>query len=282
MKQSFLAILVLIGSNIFYMFSFCLVKLLSPIVDTTVIMFFRFFAGPLYLIPFFIARKKSFSIKKPVCFAVRILSGLAAMFCLFKALKFGHVGNTMLIFELSVLWTVFYGYFVHKEKLSYATLAMIPVLFCGIWLIFKPTYSIGFIEFGLAEGYAFLASIFNMGVYVSLKQVRQENNNVTVVLVSYFFSMLAVSFFISPAALSIDLHSFLLLLLMCSIGFVGQMCMSYGFKFNQVGISSLFMLSSVPLYYLGGYIFFKEKMSLEGIFGVCLVVLSLGFISRHK
>ena len=45
MKQNILAGLIIMASNIFFMCSFSLVKLLSPTIDITLIMFFRFLAG---------------------------------------------------------------------------------------------------------------------------------------------------------------------------------------------------------------------------------------------
>ena len=188
----------------------------------------------------------------------------------------------MLIFEASVAWTLLYGFIFKNERPHRFSLLLMPLLCLGLWAILTPESSGFFRLIGPAEGYAFLASLFNMGVYVSLRRVRESNDNTTVVLLTYFFSMLAVCVPASQDIGALNLNVFLLLILMCSVGFLGQLCMSYGFKFNQAGISSLMMLSGVPFFYLSGFVFFNETISLLGAFGVVCVLLSLGIISKFR
>ena len=121
-----------------------------------------------------------------------------------------------------------------------------------------------------------------MGVYVSLKRLRDTNDNTTVVLLTYFFSMLVVAVPASQDIFFLSLESVSILLLMCSVGFLGQLCMSYGFKFNQAGVSSLMMLSGVPFFYLNGFVFFNETIGFLGVIGVVCVLLSLSIISKFR
>ena len=282
MQYSFFACLVLIAANFFFMGSFSLAKLLVGQVDVTMVMFFRFLAGPLYLIPYFLVKRKAIKMDKPCTLVIRTLCGLCAMFCLFKAFQLGHIGKSMLIFEASVAWTLLFGFFFKNERPHRFSLAVIPLLCLGLWLILKPESSNLFNLIGPSEAYAFLASFFNMGVYVSLKRLRDTNDNTTVVLLTYFFSMLVVAVPASQDIFFLSLESVSILLLMCSVGFLGQLCMSYGFKFNQAGVSSLMMLSGVPFFYLSGFVFFNETISFLGVIGVVCVLLSLSIISKFR
>ena len=264
-------------ANLFFVISFSLVKLLSQSVPIETIMLFRFIAGPIYLIPFFLFTKKRLQVKSIKLFVLRIVFGVSAMSCLFLSFKYGQIGKNMLIFECSTIWTLIYGYFVYKNKPHQFSLATIPFAFIGIYLILQP-------EKGLDIGtlYALLGSILNTGVFITLKELRSEHDTTTVVLVSYFFSSLILMI---PNTLSfpdLTINSTLILWSMCSIGFIGQCLMTLGFKFATAGISSLLMLSIIPLTTLSGIIFFNETYTSIVWVGVALILSSLIIISHWQ
>ncbi|MBT5855142.1 DMT family transporter [bacterium] len=259
--------------------SFSLAKVLSGVVPVPMVMMARFVAGPLYLIPFFILMRKSFSIDRWGVLAARITFGLLAMFCLFNAFRLGDVGKSTLIFECSTLWAFIAAAFVFKERPHKWSIAAVPLAFVGLYFVIQPT---NLWEISIGEGYALLGSFFNMGVYLTLKELRRTNDTYSIVIATY--AVAAVLTGIPTVAIGIapTMTQLGLLLVMGSVGLCGQLCFTLGFKYAPAGVSSMMMLVSIPLMYISGTLFFGEVVNLVGMVGILLVVLSLGVISRYQ
>tara|TARA_Y100000591_G_scaffold331525_1_gene365731 strand:- start:1622 stop:2461 length:840 start_codon:yes stop_codon:yes gene_type:complete len=279
MIHTFQAPISLAIANIFFTGSFSLVKYLSNAVPIETIMLFRFMAGPIFLIPFFLVKKKKLIIKSYPLFFLRVFFGISAMSCLFLSFKYGSIGKSMLIFECSTIWTLLIGYYVYNNKPHPYSLWSIPFAFVGLFLILKPT---GLLLFNLGDIFALIGSFFNTGVYITLKKLRNHHDSITIVLVAYFLSSIIL---IIPNSLNFPMiipsHLYLLCI-MCSIGLIGQMLMTYGFKFSSAGICSLLMLINVPLTTISGIVFFNESYTLSAIFGIILVFCSLITIARWQ
>jgi drug/metabolite transporter (DMT)-like permease len=279
MKKRYFAPLILISANLFFTGSFSLVKYFSLNIPVYTIMLFRFLAGPIYLGPYFVVSKKSLKVTNWTFFCLRVGFGVAAMMCLFLAFKYSQLAKSLLIFELSVLWTLLYGWIRLGNRPHLFSLLVIPIAFIGILFVLQPN---GLFSFQLGDGFAFLGSILNAGVYISIKELRNDHDTSTVVLVSYVISALIL---LIPNLIYIPQLSAAQLVglcLMSSIGFVGQMGMTLGFKFATAGISSLLMLSIIPLTSMSGMLFFGESLNLLAWIGISLVVLALAIIGRWQ
>ncbi len=275
--QRYYAPFILITGNFFFTISFSLVKLLAISVPVETIMLFRFLAGPVYLIPYFLIKKKQLKVNSYPLFFLRVFFGISAMSCLFMSFKYGQIGKSMLIFECSTIWTLLYGYIYKKNIPHKYTFYAIPLAFFGIYLILQPSYG-----YNIGDIYAIAGSILNAGVYITLKELRNSHDTTTVVLISYLISSVIISV---PNALNfpiLDIQSFVLLILMCSIGFIGQCLMTLGFKFATAGISSLLMLSIIPLTTISGIIIFNETYTSIIWFGIFLISLSLFIIGKWQ
>ncbi|MDC0036676.1 DMT family transporter [bacterium] len=279
MNPKYKAPIILMAANMCYVCSFSLAKYFSIQVPVALIMLARFLAGPIYLTPYFWATKKKLHVKHYGLFALRIGCGVSAMTSLFYAFKYADIGTTMLIFESSAIWTLLLGYFLFKNRPHAYSLMAIPLAVVGMVLVVKP-HAVGGI--GLGHGFALLGSLFNAGVYISLKQLRHHYDTSTIVWVTYCISALILA---GPAAWTLpELTTSLVggLMLMCSVGFLGQLCMTMGFKFATAGISSLLMLSIIPLTTLSGMIVFNESHDIGVWMGMGAMVIALGVIGRWQ
>ena len=125
-------------------------------------------------------------------------------------------------------------------------------------------------------------AILNAGVYITLKELRNDHDTSTVVLVTYALSALILlipNLIVIP---QLSMTQFLGLCLMSSVGFVGKMGMTLGFKFATAGISSLLMLSIIPFTSLSGMIFFDESLNIITWVGISLVVAALSVIGKWQ
>ena len=137
-------------------------------------------------------------------------------------------------------------------------------------------------DFSKGDLFAFLGSIFNAGVYISLKKLRDNHDTVTVVFWTYLLSFLIIVLPAAPSLAVLNPTTMGLLLIMCTIGFGGQMCMVLGFKYATAGISSLFMISIIPLTTLSGILFFNEQYTSQMMVGILLVFGALTVISKYR
>jgi drug/metabolite transporter (DMT)-like permease len=271
--------LAILAANICYTGSFSVAKFVSLDTAVPVIMLFRFLAGPVYLLPYILIKRSSVKIHSWPLLGMRIVCGVSAMSLLFFAFKWGPMGTSILIFELSVLWTLLYDVIANKKMPSVASCMAIPIVFLGMGLVVKPPMPL---TLSLPEGLALLGSFFNAGVYISLKKLRDYHDTVTIVFWTYTLSV-AILLFPSVAHLMhLNITTIFLLVAMCSIGFLGQMAMTLGFKFASAGISSLLMLCVIPLTTLSGIIIFNESYTWVTLVGVGMVLISLTVISVRR
>ena len=278
-KKQLLAPLILISANICFTGSFSLVKFLSIELPVYTIMLCRFLAGPIYLGPYFLLSRNTVKVTNWPYMVLRVVFGVSAMTCLFLSFKYGQLAKSMLIFELSVIWTLLYGWLRFGNMPHKYSLMAIPLAFAGIIAVLQPT---NFFSFQIGDGFAFLGSILNAGVYVTIKKLRNDHDTSTVVFVSYILSAIIM---LVPNIIGLPTITgslFIGLCVMCTIGFLGQMGMVLGFKYATAGISSLLMLSIIPFTALSGVLVFNEVLTLLSWVGIGLVLLALAIIGRWQ
>ena len=274
-----LAPFIIIAANVFFTGSFSIAKLMTKEVGIIVILLFRFLAGPIYLLPYSAFKKCSLKMNDWGLLFFRVFCGVGAMASLFLSFKYGDIGKGTLIFELSILWTVFVDAIYLKQRLHRLTKIAIPVAFIGLFLVINPT---NLSTLSLGDGFALLGSLFNTGVYISLKKLRTTYGTVAVVFWSY---ALAALILVIPALNQLSLISIShvkLLIIMSSIGIIGQLLMTLGFKFSQAGISSLFMMSLIPFTTLSGIFIFDEVYTSLTLIGMSLIFGSLMVIAKYR
>ena len=149
MTASTRSILLLISASLFFTVSFSLVKFLSGALPTHTIMLCRFLAGPVYLIPYFMALRKKVLIRSYRLFFIRIIFGVSGMTCLFLSFKYGDIAKSMLLFECAMLWTLLFDYFVFKIKPHPYSLMAIPVALIGMYLVLEP-HNLSYFHLGCA------------------------------------------------------------------------------------------------------------------------------------
>ena len=271
--------LIILTANIFFTVSFSLAKFLTAGTTIWIIMFFRFLAGPAYLGTYCAIKKKPVPIHDWPLLLIRVGCGMGAMSSLFFAYKYGGIAKSTLIFELSILWTVIIEAFVLKKPLHRYSMASLPLAFIGLMMVLNID-SFQTIERG--DLFAFVGSILNAGVYLSLKKLRHHHDTLTLVFWTYLFSCLFMLLPASRGLLSLDPQQLYLLVSLCSFGLIGQLLMTLGFKFSSASVSSLFMMSIVPFTAISGAIFFNEVFTLQTTTGVVFVVLSLMIVAKYR
>ena len=242
-------------------------------------MFFRFFIGALLLLPFYVFSKERFSLSNPKLLLLRSFFGVVAMLFYFLSLRYGDAGKASMLFQLSIIWTFLISTFILKENAHTYSKIALPLSFIGLYLILKPS---SLHTVGLSELYGFLASLFNIGVIFSLKELRKTNSSMTIVLVFYFFSFLVISVPAFKIPLPAITTLYPLLFLMGLTGVIAQLFMTIGFKYSPAWISSALGLIGIPMMYGFGIVLFNEFVSVSSVIGVCIMLSCLLVITKKQ
>jgi drug/metabolite transporter (DMT)-like permease len=271
--------LLILLANVFFVGSHSLVKLLSGSLPVTHMMLFRFIAGPLLVLPFFIYRKELMKIHNKPMLIARTSFGISAMFLYFLALTNTDIAKATLIFNCSTIWAIILSMLIFKDTPSIQTKWAVPVAFIGLYLVLQPQNLI-FISIG--DAYALAASLFNAGVVLSLKSLRKTNSTQNVIFFNYALSTLVVlipttTHWVSPTTLQ-----WVLLCTIGAVGMVGQVCMTEGYKFAPASIAGSVSLIAVPLMTLSGWLFFGQVLDTVSMIGVGLVFLCLVVITKFR
>jgi len=268
--------LAIVLANVFFMGSFSLAKVNAAQTSIVVIMLFRFCAGPVWLAPYIAIKKPPMAMASWRLMAVRVACGILAMSALFSAFKYGDISKSTLIFELSIIWTLVIDAWRAKQLPNAWTLGAIALAMVGMGLMVNPAHLITFYS---GDAYALLGSFFNAGVYLTLKQLRDVYSTVTVVFWAYAASALVMLGPALPHLPALDRPTIGLLVVMCSLGLVGQLLITLGFKHAPASVSAMFMLSIVPLTTASGMLFFNEVHTWPTIVGMVMVTSALFVIA---
>ena len=271
--------IIILLANLFFTGSFSLAKWLSLGTSVWVIMLFRFLAGPVYLGPYCAIKKTSIKIHDWPLLWFRAICGVGAMSSLFFAYKYGDIAKSTLLFETSILWTVIFEALVLKKPLHRYSILALPLAFIGLVLVLDVT-SFGGLQ--KSDAFALIGSIFNAGVFLSLKKLRVNHHALPLVFWTYSLSVFLVIVPAAPQLFYVNTNHIMILIIMCSVGVIGQSLMTLGFKFSSASVSSLFMMSIVPFTAISGALFFNERLTLINIIGMTIVIISLSIVARYR
>lgn len=262
----------MIFSSLAYAGSHSLIKGLSTFFNIPQLMFFRFIFAPLLMIPLLILGYQSLKVPNKTLLFLRALFAVLGMGCYFIALQLSDLGKISLIFHLSIVWAALLAIPIFKESLSKTAWLCLPVIILGTALVLD-------IQHGLvinkAEILALVGSLFNAGVFISLKKLRDDHNTFSIVLVTYSFGSLCMLPFMPSLPANLLVEHFPIITTMALVGLLGQWLMTYGFKFGKVSINTPITITVIPLLYLVGIIFFQEQITASQVFGVILCLSGL-------
>ena len=272
--------LLLLASMALYTIAHSFVKALSGTLSTSFLMFGRFFMGAMILLPLFILGKAKLEFSKPWLLLGRIVFGFIAMYGYFLGLQYSDPGKVSLLFQLSIVWSIILAKLIFKEEPSRMTKGAVVTAFIGLYLVVQPQNMI-YINFGDAA--ALVASVFLAGVVLTLKELRRTQGTFSIIMWTYASAaLIAVVFGGTTFTLPASTLHWSYFLGMGAVGLIGQVLMTYGYKFTSASIASSLGLATVPMMYVSGILFFGETVSVSAIFGILIVMTSLFFITRYQ
>ncbi len=271
----------------FYMFiSVCAFSLMDVIVkwsdDYPVgqVLFFRGFCGIIPIL-FLIPKERFFDFYKterPSLHLKRCLAGLIAIVSIFVALRNLPLATVVSISFASPIFTTIFSIFLLKEKVGFYRWLAVFVGFIGIIIISEP----GFSSLNI---YYIYPIIFCLGLSYVAIAIRKLSSTEPVWLISFFFSFSILIFSFFSIYQQWIMPSFVDLILLSSIGFLGgiaNLWLSQSYKFSEVSLVSPLKYLALVFAIIFGYLVWDEIPTIKTLLGALLVILSSFIIFRRE
>jgi drug/metabolite transporter (DMT)-like permease len=253
-------------------------KLLTSSSDVSAIevTFSRFFLG--FLVVSVAVYKNSISLvaNKLSLLVWRGVLNTVAVILFFLASQYTTITNThMLNMTYPFFIFLFAPLFFRQEKISPFLYLILIVALAGIWLVINPNLN----SINKGDIFGLLSGLVAAFAIITLNMARK--NDSTMVILFYLMSigtilngLVMLPVFIWPQG-----SQWLLLLASASVGVIGQICITYGYKYITARAGSLVSTSRVLYAVVLGMLIFSEDLTLRIATGGLLILLSIGIVT---
>lgn len=244
----------------------------SSKVSALEITFARFFLG--FIVVSIVVYKNSISLA-PNKISLLIWRGLLntlAVILFFLASQYTTITNThMLNMTYPFFIFLFSPLFFRSEKMSPWMYLILVVALVGIWLVIDPNWN----AINKGDLFGLLSGIISAFAIITLNMARR-NDSTPVIL----FYMMAIGTLINglvmlPVFVWPQGRQWLLLMASAAVGVIGQICITYGYKYITARTGSLISTSRILYAVLLGMLIFSEDMTLRIATGGLAIVLSI-------
>ncbi len=216
---------------------------------------------------------------QPVLFA-RSFFGYLGVITLFYASSNAFQADVTVInktspFIITVLALIFF-----KEKISKAQVIALITAFAGVFISAGPKFH----SSALAMSAALLSAIFSAIAYTCLSYFRGKVDGMTVILHFSAFSIIcSIPFLINNFVIPSP-QNMLFTLCIGICGSLGQICITYAYRFAPAGEISIYNYTGIIFSMLLGYFVLGENLSSTTLLGSIFVVVGslIVYFSKNK
>ncbi len=267
-KKVYGGILILISSILMAIMNL-FIKLMPKDFPSSEITFFRFIIGAFIIYLYAKAKKINIKpIRKKYVYLRAIFGGFAIL-TLIISIKLTTLSQSIVLSNTFPIFSAIYLILFFKESVRKTIWIYLLTSFLGMYLVANPnvTFNMGSIV-ALSSGMiAGMAIIF-------IKKARETDNSFTIF---FYLSLIGAIIAGIPTFTSHvipNLYELTLLLGLSLAGTLGQLLMTYAFKFSSATEAGIITLSTVIFSMLEGVWFFKESISTTMVVGTALILFS--------
>jgi drug/metabolite transporter (DMT)-like permease len=270
--------IVMLFSAVVFSFMALLAKIATKELHPSEIVFVRFFVTFIFISLLYLFGFRKFKIMNKKLLIPRGIFGGIATILYYASFAYIPVGRaTLLTYTYPVFATVF-AHFLLKERINKKTvLALITAI---IGLIVISGFDVN--KFLLGDILGILSGV-SAGFSVTFIRKLRETESSWMILYSLgFFG----SVMIAPMAITNfkfpSVNMWIILLVVGVLAIVGQIAMTYAYKFCRTSTGSIISLATVVLANLWGFLFLKDVLSLNFIIGGIMVLGSTVYMLEFK
>ncbi len=274
-----IGIFIVLLSGLFFTLSSYFGKVVTNVTDMSGVItsFARFFIGTISMFTYIVFTKKTLKTPniKPILY--RALFNSIAIILYSTAYNYTTITNVNMLHMTFPVFVVLLAPYFTKEKIKKNTYIYLIIIMIGVYIVANPSFG----NFNLGDLLALISALFASFSILSLTESRKENPAYLII----FYVMLFGTLINIPTAIK-DLSNFdmngLIPVLTCGImGFLGQIFITWGYKYVDSATGSLVSASRIIMAALIGYAFLGEPINLRIIIGMVLITLSLIGVSGY-
>ena len=244
----------------------------SSKVSALEITFARFFLG--FIVVSIVVYKNSISLA-PNKISLLIWRGLLntlAVILFFLASQYTTITNThMLNMTYPFFIFLFSPLFFRSEKMSPWMYLILVVALVGIWLVIDPNWN----AINKGDLFGLLSGIISAFAIITLNMARRNDSTPVILFYLMAIGTLINGLVMLPVFVWPQGRQWLLLMASAAVGVIGQICITYGYKYITARTGSLISTSRILYAVLLGMLIFSEDMTLRIATGGLAIVLSI-------
>lgn len=216
----------------------------------------------------------------------RTVANTMAVYCFFKAVDLTSVAQGNILNMTYPLFVALFSWFTLKDERNPGALVVVFVAFVGVLLILAPNLAhVGFLEsfnrnsiWGLASGLSASVAI----IYLNLS--RRVHSTETTLFFMFGLGCVIIFLVFRERIVWPDGHAFLFLALCSTLSVLGQVFITYGFRFVTAVEGSILSSTRILLAaLLGPYIAAEPALSFTGWLGAFLIFTGNVYLTlAHK
>jgi len=275
-------ILFLLIAELFFALGTVLVKIITQ--DTQItgveLAFLRFLTGFIITGAYIIISKKPVKASKPVYVYMRGVFNTLSVIFFFMGVQYSNVSKANLLNMTYPVFVMMLAPLINKERMKGSLLLYLTIIMTGIYLVVIPGHSIsGFSEINKGDIYALLSGI-TAGFGISSLREARKSNSIHVILI-YMFGIgtvtsliFTIGHFIMPSGINLFYA-----LVMAVISFIGQLFITFGYKYIDAAAGSLVSSSRIVFAILLGVTIFSDPLTLRIIIGSLIIIIALAGVN---
>lgn len=279
MEMKCLGIILILVSALCFVASSFFAKVVTNTTEMTAIVtsFSRFALGAVIMFIYIVSNKKSFKPGKIKPIIARAVLNCFSLILFSWSLQFTTMTNTNMLHMTYPLFVILLAPFITKEKIKKSTFIYLFIILLGTYIVSNPSFTSVNIGDAIALASAVIAAI----AVLFLTEARKYNEGYLIV----FYIMLIGTFVNFPFAYKdiavFDHNGLIPVFLAALLGFLGQVFLTWGYKYVDSATGSLVSTSRIIMASVIGFIFLSEPLTLRIIFGILLITSSLVGVSGY-
>lgn len=256
------------------------VKITSSHIPPGEILFFRFFVGLLFVLPFVIKDSQfSFRVSNFKYSLLRNSAGLLSMLLMFYSLKYLPVSIAILLSNTSALFVPLFMLLIFKSKTSVSTLLCTGLGFVGVCIIFyTPQTEVAGLYFFMGVLSAALAAL----AYIGIKELSKDHAPLQIIFYFYISGTIAIPLFTAYGWVLPSWRDAVSLVMVGVFGLIFQVFVTKALKLSNLSEITPFIFVGVILAAILDWFFWNNAPATRFWLGAAVIVFSICMLSQLK
>lgn len=274
-----MGVLLVLISALFFVLSSYYGKIVTSTTEMTAIVtsFSRFLLGTIIMAIYMVSKKKSFKPNnlKPIIFRA-VLNSISLI--LFSwALQFTTITNTNMLHMTYPVFVILLAPYITKETNKKNVFIYLVLIMLGSYIVSNPSFT----SINVGDVIALISAVLAGVSVLYLTEARKSNDGYIIV----FYVMFIGTFVNIPSAakdlMNFELSGAIPVFLAALLGFLGQVFLTWGYKYVDSATGSLLSTSRIVIAAVIGFIFLGEPINFRIISGIALITITLIGISGY-